>query len=151
MSDTFILPLTRAMTITHGDLNKNNIFVDKNGYTYLIDFGRTDFNHILRDIATLDSTIRFQLLSPDDVTFDERLKLEETLCRISRFSEIESLKKEFSTTNKALMKAFEAVIHLRTLAWWLVEKKPGDDMREYYVGLLYNAFDTLRFSSLDIT
>jgi len=93
--------------VTHGDLNKNNIFVDKSGYTYLIDFGRTGFNHILRDIAMLDCVIRFQLLSTEDATFDERLEMEGALCSISRFSEVDHLKKGFSTSNVALLKALK--------------------------------------------
>jgi Ternary complex associated domain 9 len=151
LKDTQPFVCSSYMATTHGDLNKNNIFIDKNGHTYLIDFGRTGFNHILRDVAMLDSVIRFQLLSTGEATFDERLKMEEILCSISRFSEIDQLTNEFSTTNMALMKAFQAVVHLRTLAQWIVERKPEDDMREYYVGLLYNALDTLRFSSLGTT
>ena len=135
------------MTTTHGDLNKRNIFVDRNGYTYLIDFGRTGTGHILQDVAMLDCVIRLQLLTAEDVTLDECLRMEEALCSIDRFSEVGQLLHGFSTTNPALLKAFEAVVHLRTLAQWMVEKKPDDDMREYFVSLLYNTLDTLGFSS----
>jgi hypothetical protein len=135
------------MTTTHGDLNKRNIFVDRNGYPYLIDFGRTGSGHILQDVAMLDCVIRFQLLSAEDVTLDECLRMEEALCSTSRFSEVGQLIHGFSTTNPALMKAFETVVHLRTLAQWMVDKKPEDDMCEYFVALLYNTLDTLGFSS----
>lgn len=137
------------LTTTHGDLNKNNIFVDRNTHTYLIDFGRTGVNHILRDMVMLDSVIRFQLLDPDKATLEERLKMEEALFSINRFRDVGKLTDIFSTTNSELMKVFEAVVHLRIRAGWIVERKPDDDMREYYVGLYYNALDTLRFSSLD--
>jgi hypothetical protein len=73
--------------------------------------------------------------------------MEEALCSTNRFSEVEQLINGFSTTNPALLKAFETVVHLRTLAQWMVEKKPDDDMREYFVSLLYNTLDTLSFSS----
>jgi hypothetical protein len=138
------------ITITHGDMNQRNIFLDRNGYAYLIDFGRTGPGHILRDVAMLDCVVRFQLLSAEDATLDERLGMEKALCSISRFSEVEQLRKGFSTTNQALMKAFETVVHLRTLAHWMVERKPEDAMREYFVSLLYNALDTLEFSSLGV-
>jgi hypothetical protein len=138
------------MTINHGDLNQRNIFVDRNGYTYLIDFGRTGPGHILQDVAMLDCVVRFQLLSVEDATLDERLGMEKALCSISRFSEVGQLSKGFSTTNQTLMKAFETVVHLRTLAHWMVERKPEDDMSEYFVSLLYNTLDTLGFSSLDV-
>ena len=135
------------MTTTHGDLNKRNFFVDRNGYTYLMDFGRTGPGHILQDVATLDCVIRLQLLTTEDVTLDECLRMEEALCSINRFSELGQLLNGFSTTNPALLKAFETVVHLRTLAGWMVEKKPDDDMRGYFVSLLYNTLDTLSFSS----
>jgi hypothetical protein len=135
------------MTTTHGDLNKRNIFVDRNGYPYLIDFGRTGPGHILQDVAMLDCVIRFQLLSAEDVTLDECLKMEEALCSTSRFSEVGQLMNKFSTKNPALTKAFETVVHLRTLAQWMVDKKPDDDMCEYFVSLLYNTLDNLGFPS----
>jgi Ternary complex associated domain 9 len=134
-------------TITHGDLNKRNIFVDRNDYAHLIDFGTTGPSHILRDIAMLDCVVRLDLLSVHDATLDERLKMEQVLCSMSRFSDVEQVRNGFSTTNLALMKAFDTVVHLRTLARWLVEKKPEDDMREYFVSLLYNTLGTLGFSS----
>jgi Ternary complex associated domain 9 len=124
-------------------------FLDRNGYTYLIDFEGTGLGHILRDVAMLDCVIRFQLLSAEDATLDERLGMEQVLCSISRFSEVGQLSKRFSTANQALMKAFDTVVHLRSLAQWMVERKPEDDMREYFVSLLYNTLDTLGFSSLD--
>jgi hypothetical protein len=135
------------MTTTHGDLNQRNILVDRNEHTYLIDFERTGPGHILQDVAMLDCVIRFQLLSAEDATLEERLSMEETLCSVGRFSEVGQLIHGFSTTNPALRKAFDTVVHLRTLAHWLVDKKPDDDIREYFVSLLYNTLDTLQFSS----
>jgi hypothetical protein len=135
------------ITTTHGDLNKRNVFVDKNNYAYLIDFGRTGPGHILQDVAMLDCGVRLQLLSAKDAMLDERLRMEEVLCSSRRFREVGRLRSTFSTTNPALMKAFDTVLHLRTLAQWMVEKKPEDDMREYFVSLLYNTLDTLGFSS----
>ena len=134
-------------TIIHGDLNKLNIFVDRNGHTSLIDFSTTGPGHILQDVAMLDCVIRLQLLSAADATLDERLSMEEALCSISRFGEVGQLMNKFSTKNLALMKAFDIVVHLRMLAGWMVEKKPEDDMHEYFVSLLYNTLDTLGFSS----
>jgi hypothetical protein len=138
------------LTITHGDLNKRNIFLDSNGRTYLIDFGRTGVNHILRDVAMLDTVIRFQLLAGHEATLAERLQMEECLCSINRFSEIEQLANGFSTMNPALAKAFATIVHLRTLAGWMVDRKPEDDMRDFYIALLYNTLNTSRFSSLEV-
>jgi len=135
---------------THGDFNQHNILVDQTGYPWLIDFQSTGPSHILRDVATLDAVIRLQLLTSGQATLDERLVLEEALCSITHFNQLERLKKSYSPANPALAKAWEAVVHLRTIAHWLVEKKSSDDMGEYYVALLYVTMNTLSFSSLEI-
>ena len=102
--------------ITHGDFNRNNILVDNAGQSWLIDFFRTGRGHILRDIAELDSVIRLELLGTEEATLEERLCMEEHLCRIDRFSQIEELEGSFSTENHALAKAYETAVHLRRLA-----------------------------------
>jgi len=47
-----------------------------------------------------------------------------------------------------LAKAYATIVHLRRLACRLAEHNPNDDISEYYIALLYNALNTLRFSSL---
>jgi hypothetical protein len=137
-------------SITHGDFNQGNIFMDQNGYSWLIDFQSTGPSHILRDVATLDAVIRLQLLTPEQATLDERLALEEALCRITHFNQLEQLKKSYFTANPALTKIWETIVHLRMIAHWLIEKMPSDEMREYYAALLYVTMNTLSFSSLAV-
>jgi RIO-like serine/threonine protein kinase len=134
--------------ITHGDFNQYNVLVDSNDNTWLIDFQQTAPSHILRDVATLDSIVRFQLLMSDEASLEERLQMEEVLCSIDRFSQVKLLTEKFSTSNKTLEKAFMAVLHLRTLAQRLVEHNPADDINEYYIALLYNAMRTVKFNTL---
>ncbi len=134
--------------ITHGDFNSRNLLVDSTGHVWMIDFQETRQSHILRDVALLDSAIRFQFLTATEVKLKERLLLEQTLCSIERFSQLPQLEARLSTTNPALAKAYAIVIHLRLLARKLVKQNPGDDMREYYVALLYQALNTIRFFSL---
>lgn len=135
--------------ITHGDFNHRNLLVDSDGNMWLVDFQGTGPGHILRDVASLDSAVRFQLLTAEEATLEERLRLEEALLdNIQHFSQIEQLMGKFSTTNRALAKAHASVVHLRTIAHKLVEQNPEDDISEYYIALLYNALNTLRFSSL---
>lgn len=144
-------PLVRPTytCITHGDCNQHNFFVDGSGHVWLIDFQGTSQGHILRDIAMLDSTIRFQLLaSEEDATLKERFVMEELLCTVKQFSHVQQLRPDFPTQNQALAKAYAAVVHLRTLAYELVKRKPNDDISEYYIALLYNALNAIRFSSL---
>ncbi len=135
--------------IMHGDFNPHNLFVDQVGWTWLIDFQATEPGHILHDIATLDSAIRFQLLTAQEATLEERLQMEEVLCSAERFSQVKQLAVGFKTDNQALAKAYTTVIQLRTLAGDLVAHNQHDDISEYYIALFYNALNTLRFSLLE--
>ena len=136
--------------ITHGNFNQHNILVDNNRQAWLVNFQYTCQGHILRDISRLDTVIRIQLLRAEEATLDERLVLEEALCRIERFSQVTQLTGMFSTDNQALLKAYTIVASLRCLAYQLVSKNPMDDLREYYVALLYNALHTLSMPNLPI-
>ena len=142
------LVLPTYICITHGDFNHHNLLVDSTGNMWMIDFQGTGQSHILRDVAILDSAVRFQLLTAEEATLKERLHMEEVLCSIERFSQIEQLATWLSTENQALAKAYTTVVHLRTLACRLVERNPIDDISEFYIALLYTALYTLRFSSL---
>src|SRR6266516_1306894 len=146
-SDLTIVRPTYVCT-THGDFNQNNLLVDRTGHVWLIDFQETSQSHILRDVAMLDSAVRFQLLASEEATLEERLHMEEALCSIDRFSQAEQLATVFSTENPALAKNYATVVHLRTWAHKLVQQNPSDDISEYYIALLYTAMNTLRFSSL---
>lgn len=134
--------------ITHGDFNQHNILIDGSGHSWLIDFQATNPGHVLRDIAQLDSEIRFVLLSAHEATLDERLHMEEVLCAANLFSEVPQLAARMTSTNQALAKACDVIIHLRTLARKLIAQNPSDDMSEYYIALFYYAVNTLRFYNL---
>ncbi len=142
------LSLTRYTTscITHGDFNPHNLFVDPSGFTWLIDFQATEPSHILRDFAMLDSAIRFQLLT--EATLEERLQMEDTLCKVEHFSQLQQIATGFTEGNQSLAKACTAIIHLRRLAGFVAQNS-HDDISEYYLALFYNALNTLRFSSLE--
>jgi hypothetical protein len=138
---------------THGDPNHHNIMVDEDGHTALIDFKDTGPSHVLRDVAILDSVVRFQLLYAEEATLDERWDMEQVLCHcdVKDFKQVEQLTNTFSTHNQALAKAFATVVHLRSLAEWMVDKNSKARMREYYVPSFYNALKSLNYSSLDET
>jgi hypothetical protein len=133
--------------ITHGDLNGSNVLVDEAGHAWLIDFESTGKGHILRDIAELDTIVRFHLLGPDEATLEERLRMEQALCTAQRFSQVDQLASSFQTENQALAKAFETVVNLRILAHRLVAQNPSDDLSEYYVALMYYSLNSMRFYS----
>jgi CheY-like chemotaxis protein len=135
---------------THGDFNQHNILIDSNRNIWLIDFLRTGRGHILRDVSELDSIVRFELLASGEATMEERLKMEEVLCSIERFSQVEQLEDKFPTENQALAKVYATVVHLRKQARKLVMQNPDDNIREYHIALLYHAVNTLRFNDLSI-
>jgi Response regulator containing CheY-like receiver, AAA-type ATPase, and DNA-binding domains len=133
--------------ITHGDFNENNILVDENGETWLIDFLRTGRGHILRDVAQLDSVVRLNLLASEEASLDERLKLEETLCKPEKFDDLQHLDVNLLTENAALAKAYSTVLNLRLLAAKLVARNPHNEISEYYAALTYYALNSIRFYS----
>jgi len=131
--------------ITHGDFNGDNVLVDTAGFSWLIDFECTGVGHILRDIAEMDTVVRFHFLAPEVANLEERLSMEEMLCSVKRFSEVNALTSAFKTENKGLLKAYETVVYLRTLAQKLVAQNPSDDIGEYYVALFYYSVNAIRF------
>jgi hypothetical protein len=147
---TVIPELIRSTYVctVHGDLNQNNIFVDQTDYPWLIDFRSTGPSHMLRDAATLDAVVRFQLLTAQQATLEEFLSLEEVLCSINRFSQLKDLPASYPTTNPAIAKVYQTVLHLRKLAHWLVERNPVVNMSEYYIALFYLSLETLQFFAL---
>ena len=133
--------------ITHGDLNGSNVLIDEAGHAWLIDFESTGKGHILRDLAELDTIVRFHLLEPDQATLEERLRMEQALGVPKRFSHVDQLPSSFQSENQALTKAFETAAHLRMLARKLVAQNPSDDIGEYNIALLYYSLNAMRFYS----
>jgi DNA-binding response OmpR family regulator len=133
---------------THGDLSESNVLVDGEGHTWLIDFGRTGPGHILRDVAELDASVRIQLLDENEATLNERLEMEETLCRAEQFDDLSRLTEELKSENQALAKNYATAIHLRTLAYKLVGRNLNASLREYYVAVFYYALGYVRYYDL---
>ncbi len=134
-------------TLTHGDFNDQNILLDSEGRSWLIDFQGTGPGHVLRDLVHLDTVVRLRLLQPEEATLDERLLLEETLCQPGDFSQFASLEPP-AGASPALSKAFGACVHLRSLAGRLVPGYSRGDASEYYAGNLYCALNLVRFLSI---
>jgi DNA-binding response OmpR family regulator len=130
---------------THGDFNAHNILLDRAGDAWLIDFQRTGSSHILRDIAQLDSVVRFQLL-PEEMSLPERLALEAALDEAGQSGQTGDAASTIAAVNGHVAKAFETVLKLRELANELISVNPIADMSEYYVALYYHAINFVRFS-----
>jgi CheY-like chemotaxis protein len=140
-------PLSTYQCITHGDLNPDNVLLDGTGQSWLIDFGRTGIGHILRDIAELDTAVRYQLLKSNEADLTERLLLEEALNAAVNFSDVKSLNTELMTDNKAVAKSYRTVVELRKIAQQMVMQNSADDIKEYYLALIYYSLNSLRFYS----
>jgi len=134
--------LSTFICATHGDLNADNIMIDDDGHTWLIDFYRTDKSHVLRDCIELESVVKFILLKSKELA--ERFELDQALLSMDRFSDVESL--QYDAPDEEYAKAFAVVRKLRQLARELVH--PHDDFTEYEVGLMYYSLNTQRFYSV---
>jgi CheY-like chemotaxis protein len=125
-------PLPSQVAITHGDLHSGNIIVSDAGHTWLIDFYKTGWGHILRDFAELESDIKFTLLQTD--TLSDRYELERVMVEKPQL-----LSETFDVNFKpspAQTRALETIRHLRKLAYRLTET---DGVREYFIALLFFA------------
>ncbi|HLG75223.1 MAG TPA: response regulator [Ktedonobacteraceae bacterium] len=134
---------------THGDFNQHNLQVDNDGHIWMIDFQNTGHGHILRDFVALDDALRLQMLTTSDATLEERLDMDQALCSIDHFSEVDQLDGGFQTDNPHLAKTYDIVVHLRKLARQVIRHNSSDDFHEYYAALLLNSLNTLRFTSLE--
>lgn len=128
--------------ITHGDLNPQNIFISPEHRTWLIDFYRTGYGHILRDFTQLEAVVKFILL--EDESLARAYDLEEKLASLRLFSDLDSV--VYNAPNEQLEKAFRVIVKIRQLARAVVT--PSDDMEEYTIGLIYHTVNTIRFYSL---
>jgi CheY-like chemotaxis protein len=137
------------MCITHSDFNARNILIDREDHTWLIDYQGTGRGHILRDVARLDSVVRFELLPAEEASLEDRLQLEMALCSVDRFTQITLLAAKPPTGLKStLAKSYTTVVRLRSLASKLVPQSAGRDLSEYYIALLHYALNTLRYDTL---
>lgn len=55
-------------SITHGDLNLNNILIDEKENIYVIDFSETGTRNVLSDFARIEPVITLQLPRPEEKT-----------------------------------------------------------------------------------
>ena len=120
-----------CQSISHGDLTGRNVFVNKQGHCWLIDFYRTDRSHMLRDFSILETDIKYRLLPelcqnagrPEAYSWDEYRALEQTLCS-GELSHVRALAPEVG-------KAAEALLTTRALADELMARhhRDGDNIR----------------------
>jgi hypothetical protein len=134
----FTLPAPTYACITHGDLNGRNIFVDDAGGSWLIDFFKSGWGPVSRDLAELESVIKFELLETDDLR--ALLAFEQAVLRPTRFDQPLSFEGARGGQEAELRRALAVIATLRRLA-----QRLGDawSTAEYDVGLLYYALKAL--------
>lgn len=135
-------PIRSHLCITHGDLNGKNILVDENGHPWLIDFFRTGPGHVLRDFVELEADIKFNYLETSDM--EALHEFESSLTSLGKFDDSYKFKNRKNIDE--LTKAFNLIRELRTLAHSVVE--PSNDMREYYIGILYHTINMIRYPNI---
>ena len=139
-------------TITHGDLNANNMLIKENGEVHLIDFARTTKDHALRDFIQLETVVRFTLMK--EASLPERFEMEQVLAQQTHFNEIDDLRKAYQPPDDSihadeLRRAFLTTCKIRELAWKTVFNEQGNmiqtNFRQYQMGLFFMSLTTVRF------
>jgi CheY-like chemotaxis protein len=129
------LYFTVVRTVTHGDLNEHNILVTEDERTWLIDFYRTGWSHILRDAVVLETAIKFNLAENKDINVFH--DLDAVLLRQTRLDHLRI------PTGHAQSKVLTVLAHLRHLAANL--NGVNHNMAEYNASLLLATLNLLRF------
>lgn len=114
-------------SVTHGDLNQNNILVTADGRCWLIDFYRTGMGHILRDVVELETAIKFGICSFASPA--EYREFEQLLLQQEWMDEPVSV-----DLDHRFYKPLAVIGHLRKIADLFTGA--AKEMNEYEVGLL---------------
>ncbi|HID64518.1 MAG TPA: response regulator [Anaerolineae bacterium] len=125
-------PVPSLVAITHGDLNGTNILVDGEGKAWLIDFFKTGWGPVLRDLAEMESVVKFELLQTDDLLARYALEKASLWPRSLKHP----IQVEYPSRLAGLGRAATVIQQLRALACDVAET---DDPREYYTSFLFYA------------
>lgn len=124
----------------HGDLNGQNILIDKYKNAWLIDFATTtDDGHILQDYATLENNVRFELNADEDINLLfkwTKLCLIDSLVDVSLSMDIQG--------NSRLTKAHQVIQRIRQFA----SETPYYTPRAYLTALFFNALRLSTFNTV---
>lgn len=115
-------------SITHGDLNLNNILIDEKENIYVIDFSETRPRNVLSDFARIEPVITLQMTrleSPGDMR--DLLRFMEGLASVSPLADAPPFR--YSGTDPMVEKAWQTVCLLRRYARKAVD---GDNQPLFY-------------------
>ena len=139
------LPIPAFASITHGDLNGHNLFVDDKKLTWLIDFYKTGWGPALRDAAELESAIKFQLVESDNLP--KLLAFENAILAPSTFSEEVQLRSQIQKSGE-FQRALNTIQCIREVASEIGET---NSMDEYYAILMYYALKMMTWKGVSST
>lgn len=135
----YLVSMPVWLAITHGDMNENNILVSQERHCWLIDFYRSSSNHILRDLAELETAIKFSLTPLADnaqrAAFERLLLAQPDLDTPVAFD-----------ADEPYAKAAAVIFHMRSLVADVLGFSHDSD--EYYMALLLQTLNLLRLSFL---
>ncbi|MCB0192466.1 MAG: response regulator [Anaerolineae bacterium] len=135
------LPKPSFVSVTHGDLNGHNLFIDESGSPWLIDFYRTGWGPALRDAAELESAIKFELL--ESTNLQALFQFEQTLLAPNTYSEQIVLPSHRETAD--FKRALIAIQAIREAARSIAETEHID---EYYALLLFYALKMITWQGM---
>lgn len=125
---------------TYGQLNGQAVLVDRQGQSRLIDFSQADQGPLVRDFASMESVIKFELLATSDIQMRHRLETQ-LLMSAQGVETVERQPLEAETE-----KATQAIMALRQQAWQVV----GYEAQAYWLALYFYAVAHLRVYEADI-
>ena len=117
----------------YGQLNGDGVLVDRQGRTWLIDFSQTDRGPLVRDFVSLETALKFELLSTPDI--QARYEMERRLASVFHLDQeidLEGLEPE-------IQKTLQAIGRIRRQA----SRVMGDELKTYLGGLLFCAMGRL--------
>ncbi len=135
-----LLPEVYYRSITHGDMNEGNIFVDPESHTWLIDFFKTGEGPALRDVIQLETAIKFFLYREPNLV--RRLLFESAALSPNQFQET----KENLSLIEADGNTKATISAVRRQA---CEINGNEDMAEFYAGMLYNTLRVMTLENID--
>jgi DNA-binding response OmpR family regulator len=133
--------VSTCQVVTHGDLNAFNVLITEDGNCWLIDFYRTGWGHILRDVVELETVIKFSLTNIEQLS-DHR-QFEQLLLSQTRIDQPVVL-----PDHHPQLKALRTISFLRSNIAAPLTGIHNTNMVEYNVSLLLATLNLLRLDFL---
>lgn len=130
-------------------MNGRNILCDSHLNIWLIDFERTEQNHILQDILKLESDILYEytnIESPEE--YSEALDVVHSLSKVNDLNEPLALLRMGTLSSPKLLKTWNTIVHMRSILSKIV--KEDRNPIQMFIPLLRYALQLLSFNHLSV-